>query len=127
MADRLAVSAATEAKSYAVKTKADIVAGVQALEINKAGLEAPVGPAYVAVLNADQLTQLMQQVANIAEAPGDHQRPHPAAFRLGHRRLVQGRPGAADDRRAGEAARRPAAPGRPEPHRRPCARRWTPR
>ena len=69
VADRLAVSAATEAKSYAVKTKADIVAGVQALEINKAGLEAPVGPAYVAVLNADQLTQLMRQVANIAEAP----------------------------------------------------------
>lgn len=59
VADRLAVSAATEAKSFAVKTKADIVAGVQALEINKAGLEAPVAPAYVVVLNAAQHQQLM--------------------------------------------------------------------
>jgi hypothetical protein len=69
VADRLAVSAATEAKSFAVKTKADIVAGVQALEINKAGLTAPVGPAYVAVLTAAQLNQLMGSVANIADGP----------------------------------------------------------
>ena len=115
VADRLAVSAATEAKSYAVKTKADIVAGVQALEINKAGLEAPVGPAYVAVLNADQLTQLMRQVANIAEAPAIISARTLQLSGTEHRRHVQGRPGAADDRRAGEAARRPAAPGRPSP------------
>ncbi|MGH6917451.1 MAG: hypothetical protein ACREJ0_07075, partial [Geminicoccaceae bacterium] len=59
VADRLALSAATEAKSYAVKTKADIVASVQALEINKAGLEAPVAPTYVVVLNAAQHQQLV--------------------------------------------------------------------
>jgi hypothetical protein len=68
VADRLAVSAATEAKSYAVKTKADIVAGVQALEINKAGLEAPVAPVYVVVLNSDQRNLLMAELANLGAA-----------------------------------------------------------
>ena len=68
VADRLATSAATEAKSYAVRTKADIVAGVQALDINKAGLEAPLGPAYVAILTQAQLHELQLAISDVAGA-----------------------------------------------------------